>query len=110
MVAFICLKSWVAFQIKESPEGDWNFSHQSGLGAWVSNFQIKESPEGDWNTWERIVFLRKIYFQIKESPEGDWNRDLGEGKYRPPMPSFKLKNPRKGTETVIVIGYLPRNI
>ena len=39
-------------------------------------------------------------FQIKESPEGDWNavdvaRVLG---YKDP---FKLKNPRKGTETTI---------
>ena len=39
-------------------------------------------------------------FQIKESPEGDWNifEALNPGDV---IKSFKLKNPRKGTETVI---------
>ena len=40
---------WLAFQIKESPEGDWNIWYLAGGGAMTGNFQIKESPEGDWN-------------------------------------------------------------
>ena len=38
----------------------------------VASFQIKESPEGDWNS-KRAEFCIPIGFQIKESPEGDWN-------------------------------------
>ena len=41
----------------------------------------------------------KKYFQIKESPEGDWNKQAAlEVKE---LQAFKLKNPRKGTETTL---------
>ena len=40
-------------------------------------------------------------FQIKESPEGDWNTNNGSPKNTSPPSSFKLKNPRKGTETIL---------
>ena len=87
-----------SFQIKESPEGDWNRAPPDSLreredtfklknprkGTETSAnkllpdlmgpFQIKESPEGDWNRAsqprERLLIAS---FQIKESPEGDWN-------------------------------------
>ena len=66
---------WVrSFQIKESPEGDWNyFLIQKFLNRlWA--FQIKESPEGDWNPVSVASVVGGFSaFQIKESPEGDWN-------------------------------------
>ena len=85
------------FQIKESPEGDWNritrrqkqkvetFKLKNprkgtetekpyGRENASRSFQIKESPEGDWN---EHCFAQEstptFFFQIKESPEGDWN-------------------------------------
>ena len=39
-------------------------------------------------------------FQIKESPEGDWNI-IPETPAKSQEETFKLKNPRKGTETTI---------
>ena len=112
-----------AFQIKESPEGDWNkrlfkalpiinsaFKLKNprkgtetfygyGSGDRFYNFQIKESPEGDWNAPTTPEEQKQFDFQIKESPEGDWN-----AKWMPlclifGFWTFKLKNPRKGTET-----------
>ena len=62
------------FQIKESPEGDWNLQHQRKCDG-ILDFQIKESPEGDWN-----ALMQKV---------------TGHG-----GGPFKLKNPRKGTETL----------
>ena len=63
------------------------------------DFQIKESPEGDWN---RLLGCQQgpvlQAFQIKESPEGDWNLDSNIQTILSLFP-FKLKNPRKGTET-----------
>ena len=44
-----------SFQIKESPEGDWNFLLKLGLDD-VKIFQIKESPEGDWN-FKMFIFM-----------------------------------------------------
>ena len=86
------------FQIKESPEGDWN--SQVSPGEWVHNsFQIKESPEGDWNLYTTKEKLDLESFQIKESPEGDWNMLLSLSQPLKPLHAFKLKNPRKGTET-----------
>ena len=89
------------FQIKESPEGDWNVEH---LGIVVDvhrafklknprkgtetrcqqrnqirikvSFQIKESPEGDWNSISSPFSIAGLVFQIKESPEGDWNANI----------------------------------
>ena len=111
------------FQIKESPEGDWNVSLP--LVSLVPVFQIKESPEGDWNVYSRseycgnekafklknprkgtetilLAFFAGLlsFFQIKESPEGDWNV-LFRVFPASPFP-FKLKNPRKGTETKLI--------
>ena len=46
------------------------------------------------------MLLSFIAFQIKESPEGDWNdRDAGVVESINLKGTFKLKNPRKGTET-----------
>ena len=43
----------------------------------ILGFQIKESPEGDWNPEKIMVaWLAWRLFQIKESPEGDWNMTL----------------------------------
>ena len=93
------------FQIKESPEGDWNTSPLGSRGR-VQIFQIKESPEGDWNVAKTSVCFHLSPFQIKESPEGDWNnRMMGEKEYI--KYSFKLKNPRKGTETSLDEGAKP---
>ena len=64
------------FQIKESPEGDWNKNDLSQTAAAHEDFQIKESPEGDWNAKKTNFYTRRI---------------------KP----FKLKNPRKGTETIL---------
>ena len=61
-------------------------------------FQIKESPEGDWNRYGPKAAACFVVFQIKESPEGDWNNPIMQSataKHK----AFKLKNPRKGTET-----------
>ena len=64
-------------------------------------FQIKESPEGDWNDIFVWVSQRlELYFQIKESPEGDWNLMIKINDIEATTKTFKLKNPRKGTETV----------
>ena len=87
------------FQIKESPEGDWN-DFLIGLINVYDSFQIKESPEGDWNIRDEALGINSGNdFQIKESPEGDWNAVLIE-RSEEYKSSFKLKNPRKGTETI----------
>ena len=61
------------FQIKESPEGDWNIVEKIRKLLALSDFQIKESPEGDWNHFGKRAYQPLCCFQIKESPEGDWN-------------------------------------
>ena len=49
------------FQIKESPEGDWNSRYLFKVED-SANFQIKESPEGDWN--ERLESENKLLEQL----------------------------------------------
>ena len=86
------------FQIKESPEGDWNYWGQ-GIqnNKAIVTFKLKNPRKGT-ETFARLLSLNaELNFQIKESPEGDWNQVdmvavVG-------CSSFKLKNPRKGTET-----------
>ena len=68
----------VCFQIKESPEGDWNEKKgRRSRKKTKKHFQIKESPEGDWNLSDMSAELGRSPFQIKESPEGDWNSITG---------------------------------
>ena len=62
------------FQIKESPEGDWNLQvHESGWRL-IGTFKLKNPRKGT-ETLFHFLLAKKIKsnFQIKESPEGDWN-------------------------------------
>ena len=89
-----------AFQINESPQGDWNC--RIGETTYKDiDFQINESPHGDWNDSTAGRFDRgRNSFQINESPQGDWNatkiKEQSTGLF-----AFKLTNPRKGTETCL---------
>ena len=60
-------------------------------------FQIKESPEGDWN--ELVKYLEATIarpFKLKNPRKGT---EILEGvNKKVDEESFKLKNPRKGTE------------
>ena len=62
------------FQIKESPEGDWNIDLYSHCLKMSRSFKLKNPRKGTETVRKKkkkkLLLLR---FQIKESPEGDWN-------------------------------------
>ena len=61
-----------AFKLKNPRKGT-EINTSNVLMAIERIFQIKESPEGDWNTYIYQEKEGRPNFQIKESPEGDWN-------------------------------------
>ena len=60
------------FQIKESPEGDWNCRSEMPLELTLS-FKLKNPRKGTETMNAHKLILQDLDFQIKESPEGDWN-------------------------------------
>ena len=63
----------IYFQIKESPEGDWNLKFLLLCLVLVPAFKLKNPRKGT-ETYP-LLYNRsyRFFFQIKESPEGDWN-------------------------------------
>ena len=67
--------------------------------SFLLGFQIKESPEGDWNTKTTYTALiNNGAFKLKNPRKGT-ETHLLQWIYIEDDAAFKLKNPRKGTET-----------
>ena len=62
-----------SFKLKNPRKGTETSELSEKLNIALTDFQIKESPEGDWNASEPALQGLSHNFQIKESPEGDWN-------------------------------------
>ena len=61
------------FQIKESPEGDWNKNKKFYGNSRQLSFKLKNPRKGTETSSFLETYNFKLDFQIKESPEGDWN-------------------------------------
>ena len=88
----------IFFQIKESPEGDWNFIKHRANYFNGNAFKLKNPRKGTETTQPAPTpsFLDPS-FKLKNPRKGTETSYIQSGS--PALSPFKLKNPRKGTET-----------
>ena len=90
-----------AFKLKNPRKGTETFQ-LTRLAEPQQVFQIKESPEGDWNPFVGAGLILEIFqaFKLKNPRKG--TETVKSLEVTRAADTFKLKNPRKGTETTFI--------